>query len=178
MPQGDGEISSSSEPAILYTAPDEGGGIAILTVTAYNERGSSSPTSLLVNIAAGEVQISLEIKTPEENAVVQANTKIPCNGSYSFPAGVETSDIHVWIVLKDDYGNYFLQNPPVTFIQSQSWETTGVQPGPGITQLLAVQVNQEGHLIFRQKVENKEWGAFVDLPEGSEILDSVNITSQ
>jgi hypothetical protein len=50
--QGDGEISSTTEPAILYTAPEEEGTVAILTVTAYNDQGASPPTSLIVNVAA------------------------------------------------------------------------------------------------------------------------------
>jgi exo-beta-1,3-glucanase (GH17 family) len=47
--QGKGEISSSTEPAILYTAPEEGA-IAILTVIAHNKQGASPPTLLTINV--------------------------------------------------------------------------------------------------------------------------------
>ena len=47
---GEGEISASTGPAILYTAPEEGDTVAILTVTAYNARGSSPETALTINV--------------------------------------------------------------------------------------------------------------------------------
>lgn len=47
--QGDGNISATTGDAILYTAP-EGGGIAILTVTAYNDQGASAPSSLTIRV--------------------------------------------------------------------------------------------------------------------------------
>ena len=50
--QGPGEISDPTKPAILYTAPEEGDTVAILTVTAYNDQGASLPTSLIINVPA------------------------------------------------------------------------------------------------------------------------------
>ena len=49
--QGDGEISGATGPAIIYTAPEAGGTIAVLTVIAYNDQGASPPTSLVINVA-------------------------------------------------------------------------------------------------------------------------------
>ena len=49
---GDGEIPDSTKPAIIYTAPEEGDTIAIVTVTAYNDQGASPPTSLIINVPA------------------------------------------------------------------------------------------------------------------------------
>jgi len=49
--QGDGGISASTGPNIFYTAPNAGGGLAILTVTAYNNQGDSSQNALTINIA-------------------------------------------------------------------------------------------------------------------------------
>jgi len=46
---GVGEISGNGGPAILYTAPEEGG-VALLTVTAYNAQGASPATSLTIKI--------------------------------------------------------------------------------------------------------------------------------
>jgi hypothetical protein len=48
---GVGDISGTEGPAILYTAPDEAG-MAILSVTAGNARGTSPSTSLTINVAA------------------------------------------------------------------------------------------------------------------------------
>jgi len=47
---GEGQISSSEAPAILYAAPNELG-LAVLSVTAHNDRGPSSPTALILNIS-------------------------------------------------------------------------------------------------------------------------------
>jgi hypothetical protein len=47
---GKGEISASTGPAVLYTAPKEGDVVAILTVTAYNAQGASPQTSLTINV--------------------------------------------------------------------------------------------------------------------------------
>ncbi len=48
--QGDGRISDTQGDAILYTAPEQGDTIAILTVTAHNDGGASPPTSLVINV--------------------------------------------------------------------------------------------------------------------------------
>lgn len=48
--QGEGELSESTGPTTLFTAPEEGGSMAIITVTAHNDHGSSSPTAITVNI--------------------------------------------------------------------------------------------------------------------------------
>jgi hypothetical protein len=63
--QGKGEISSSTEPAILYTAPEEEGAIAILTVIAHNKQGASPPTSLTINIPAAPVIASISLEALE-----------------------------------------------------------------------------------------------------------------
>lgn len=58
--QGIGEISSTGpEPTILYSAPEEEAGAAILTVTAYNAQGASHPTSLVINI---EIEVIASIQ--------------------------------------------------------------------------------------------------------------------
>ena len=48
--QGDGLISATKGDVILYIAPAEGSGIAIVTVTAHNAQGASSSTSLTINV--------------------------------------------------------------------------------------------------------------------------------
>jgi hypothetical protein len=49
--QGEGAIDSSvNGNSILYRAPNEGGRIAILTVTAQNRRGASPSSSITINI--------------------------------------------------------------------------------------------------------------------------------
>ena len=48
---GPGQISSTGPQEIIrYTAPEQGNTVAIVTVTAFNSQGASSPTSLEINI--------------------------------------------------------------------------------------------------------------------------------
>jgi hypothetical protein len=49
---GDGKIASATGPATIYTAPEQGEGMAVLTVIAYNDQGASPPASLIINIPA------------------------------------------------------------------------------------------------------------------------------
>jgi len=56
--QGDGEISATEGDTILYTAPEqavEGGTMALLTVTAYNDQGESPQTSLTIEVTVSEI---------------------------------------------------------------------------------------------------------------------------
>ncbi len=48
--QGDGELSATTGPAVLYTAP-ETDTIAIITVTAYNDQGASPSTSVTIKVS-------------------------------------------------------------------------------------------------------------------------------
>jgi hypothetical protein len=49
---GDGKIETATGPATIYTAPEQGGGMAALSVIAYNDQGASPPTTLIINIPA------------------------------------------------------------------------------------------------------------------------------
>jgi tetratricopeptide (TPR) repeat protein len=53
--QGDGVIQATEGEAILYTAPEQVvEGLAVLSVTAYNNQGESPPTSLVIKIAVSQ----------------------------------------------------------------------------------------------------------------------------
>ncbi len=56
---GAGEISSTSGSSILYTAPDEGGTMAVLHVIATNPHGKSPESSVTIQVPA-KVSVSLE----------------------------------------------------------------------------------------------------------------------
>jgi hypothetical protein len=55
--QGEGEIEDPTAPTILYTAPDEVGAMAVVTVTAYNDGGASPQTSLTIIVAVPSVPL-------------------------------------------------------------------------------------------------------------------------
>jgi hypothetical protein len=74
--QGEGEVSSLQEPAILYTAPNEGGK-ALLSVTAHNSRGASPPTSLTINVSQPPIPLGpIAIKPVQDTTLVDKDCPI------------------------------------------------------------------------------------------------------
>lgn len=121
---------------------------------------------------------SFKFDSPQSEETISADSIIDCSGFYSLPEGTDSANIHVWIVLRDDFRNNYLQNPPVEFLPGGKWETSNIRIGLGITRILAVQVTRAGHKTFLEKVRNNEWEAFLELPEASETLAMVDITVQ
>jgi hypothetical protein len=115
---------------------------------------------------------------PQPGEAIPADSTIDCSGFYSLPDGADLDDMHVWIILRDNFRNNYLQNPPVELLPGGKWGASNVRISHGITRIVAVQVTQVGHKAFQEKVTNNEWGAFLELPEGSEILATVDITVQ
>ena len=66
---------------------------------------------------------------------------------------------YIWIFLRDQYSNLYLQFPPVALITEDAWEATNVRIGNGIRYIWAIQVKKEGDQTLREMVENQEWGA-------------------
>ena len=119
---------------------------------------------------------SFKFDSPYSGETISADSIIDCSGTYTLPEGKDLDDIYVWIILRDDFRNNYLQNPPVEFWPDGRWETKNIRIGSGITEILAVQVNRAGHKAFQEKVLSSEWQAFLETPEGSEVLAKVEIT--
>lgn len=119
---------------------------------------------------------NFRFESPQSGAVISVNSKIVCRGSYSLPSGMKLADVHVWIVQRDGFRNYYLQNPPVELQSGGKWEVPNIRVGQGITQISAVQVNQSTHKAFVEKVEKNDWKAFTELATGSSALATVDIT--
>src|SRR5947209_737724 len=49
---GDGKLSSGTGDTVVYTAPDHGGSMALVTVIAFNRDGASPQSSLSISTAA------------------------------------------------------------------------------------------------------------------------------
>ena len=177
--QGPGTLSSNTGSAVIYTAPDGDGGIAILSVVASNAEGLSSlAANMTINVHPGVVTITkFEFDTPNEGSTLTANQPNDCTGTYELSFGTDTTGIYVWILAGDDFGNYYLQNPPVSFNSNGIWSTS-VRPGEGITKLFAVQVTEAGNDIFNRKVENGDFKGFIELPDGSITHLSIDIQTQ
>jgi len=53
--QGEGKLSSGDGDTVLYTAPEHGGAIALVSVVAHNQEGASPQSSVLISTAAPPV---------------------------------------------------------------------------------------------------------------------------
>ena len=103
-------------------------------------------------------------------ALGNADIPLTIQGSYTS----EGSGL-VWVVLRDNFGNYYLQNPPVQFNGGGTWTATNITPRSGITTIDFVAVTPDGNGTFQQMVSNGDFGAFTQLPQGSLILRSATI---
>jgi len=103
-------------------------------------------------------------------ALVNADIPLTIQGTYT-SEGLGL----VWVVLRDNFGNYYLQNPPVQFNGGGTWTATNITPRSGTTSIDFVAVTPDGNGTFQQKVSNGDFGAFTQLPQGSLILSSATI---
>ncbi len=83
--------------------------------------------------------------------------------------------VQIWVVLEDIYGQYYLQNPPVKYLPDGKWVARNVLPGERITAVHFVRVDTSANAYFKGMMKSRFWGAFDELPEGNEILQSVEI---
>lgn len=111
-------------------------------------------------------------------ALVDADIPLVIQGKYI----LEGSGM-VWVVLHDDYGNYYLQSPQVQFNGDKTWSITNILPLHGITTIDFVAVTPDGNATFQQKVSNAnangdangDFGGFTQLPQNSLILRQATI---
>lgn len=86
-----------------------------------------------------------------------------------------TDKDRVWVVLRDEVGTYYLQNPPVS-IQSNQWKATNIRPLSEITDILFVMVDQAGDSSLVQQVDTStttnDW-RLRTLPPNSTIVGFV-----
>ncbi len=136
---------------------------------------SPSPIALSFEIEVCTMVSGTPIPTPTPFPI---NTMIKCAGTYSSPLEIDSANVRIWIVLRDVIGNYYHQNPPVDLRPDGNWRAPNVKPGQDITEILAVRVNQEGHEFFLDLVKKGDFSGLLQLPGGSEVLDSVDITTQ
>jgi len=115
-------------------------------------------------------QVSFSFDEPREGQEYKIGEPLPNKGTYKNL----TPDHYVWLVLRDNLGNYYLQNPPPRLTGDGSWDAT-VRPGENILEICAVLVDEHGEAEFRRKVRENEWGAFERLPRGSRIIGSRRI---
>ena len=95
---------------------------------------------------------------------------ITAQGTYSSAGSGQ-----VWVVLKDSFGNYYLQNPPVEFQQGGQWIAENIRPITGITSIVFLYVTPDGNAAFQKKVDDEHFEAFRSLPNGSQIQKTIKV---
>jgi hypothetical protein len=108
--------------------------------------------------------------TLKDGQAVRANIPLEIKGTYS----LKGSGL-VWVVLEDDLGQYYHQNPPVRFLDNGEWMARNIIPGEGIKAVTFVHVGTEGDQVFQRKVAHNEWEAFSKLPPDHTILCTISI---
>lgn len=111
----------------------------------------------------------LRINFPKPSESFPKGSRITVKGTHNY----DISE-HIWIILSDGYG-FYLQSPEISLYDDGKWEQNNVCLGGGINSIIAVLVNEKGNKEFLKKVENKEWGQFKELPDGSKKLASIKI---
>jgi hypothetical protein len=114
--------------------------------------------------------VIFQIHAPAFGTSFPTGSVIEANGSHSLDL-----NWHVWTILRDIYGHYYLQNPPVTLHSQGTWNANNIHLGHDIVEIMFVKVTAKGNDDFSRKVKHQEWGAFDEFPAGTETLGTVNI---
>jgi len=94
-----------------------------------------------------------KIISPSKNAKFNVDQRIVMEGTHNI-----SSSSLVWIFLKDIFGGYYLQNPPVELLNDGTWEATNIKIGKEIRYIIAVKVNSKGNVAIKSWVKNNRWG--------------------
>ena len=135
--------------------------------------GGAPPTTGPDNIGADSEFEEFEflVDAPKDRQVVRSeDLPLLVEGRYS------GSPRPIRVILEDSHGQYYVQNPPVRFQSDGTWRATNVLPGTGIMFVLFVMVDDGGKNLFDQMVKHRDFGAFYELPPGSQVLLSLAIT--
>ncbi len=113
---------------------------------------------------------TFQITSPAPGTSFPTGSVIEANGLHSLDL-----NCHVWTILRDTYGHYYLQNPPVTLHFHGNWNAKNIHLGYDIVEILFVKVTAKGNDDFLRMVKHQEWGAFDQFPAETEIIGSVSI---
>lgn len=80
----------------------------------------------------------------------------------------------VWVVLRDIYGKYYVQNPPAEMLNGE-WKAMNIRPLNDIADIMFITVDIDGHNFLFGKVSRKDWGSFPNLPVNSKILGLIEL---
>ena len=117
----------------------------------------------------GKVKFKFVVDTLKDYDTITSGTPLVIEGHY------EGEPRPVRVVLKDVYGNYYVQNPPVDFAPEGQWYATNICVGEGILFVIFLELDQASVDYFNQMVWARNFGGFYPLPEGSRVLRQIKI---
>lgn len=122
-----------------------------------------------------QVSLNLSFIAPNEGQELPVAKPFRCKGNYT-PVDINTSTIHVWLFLMDEFlDGYYIQGP-VLLLRNGTWDGR-ITPGERIVKLVAIQANDEAHKAFTSWLKNKTFGKQYELPKGTEIIATIDIRS-
>ncbi len=78
----------------------------------------------------------------------------------------------MWVVVQGNNGHYYLQKPPVQFVDSHQWTASNVITAVGASMIKFVYVTPQGQNSFQGMVDAGFY-EFYSLPEGSKVLKDI-----
>jgi len=113
---------------------------------------------------------SFQITSPTVGQAFSVGSVIEAHGRHALD-----HNSSAWAILWNTYGHYYIQNPPIDLTPDGSWRATNMHLGHDIIEIIFVRVTKDGNDYFLEKVKNNNWGAFDNLPAGTEKLGSVRV---
>ena len=83
---------------------------------------------------------------------------------------------HVWLILEDADGNYYIHHPPVLLRGDGTWEAGNIRIIDGITRIIALEVDANGNDLLESKIREGGWGVMKELPTDSRIWDDIRVS--
>lgn len=113
------------------------------------------------------------LQNQEPVPIPVAQLPLTITGTYSSPGSGQ-----VWVVVEDLAGYYYLQSLPVRFADGGmvgKWRASNVNTNVGTNRIDFVYVTPQGNDTFQHLVDTQQFGAFPQLPDGSQILQTIKI---
>ncbi len=131
---------------------------------------SSLPTENTASVTESSAEINFSVDTLEDRStVIASDLPMTIEGRWSGKLCA------VRVILEDSYRQYYVQDPDVRLLPDGTWLATNVIPGQGIIYIHFVALGAEGKRRFEQMIEQRDFGAFREMPPDGRILHSLRI---
>ena len=129
-----------------------------------------SPEGTSEGATTGQPVKFLKITSPADGAELSQDS-ITIVGIHSLPLYS-----HVWLILEDADGNYYIHHPPVLLRNDGTWQAGNIRIIDGITRIIALDVDADGNDLLESKIREGGWGVMKELPPNSRIWDDIRVS--